>query len=248
MMKSLLCEIDALFLDMNSTFMFEEDNFGDDQDFYATYREIGGDLLQQDMVNAIIRATYHGMEGLYQDPAYYEQFPSVLQSIPAFSSKTKNLSDVELERLTDVFAIHELGTIPDTYASFVIKLSYHFTLALVANIWAPKHHWVAEFKRVNLHTAFEALIFSSDYSFMKPSPKIYQQGLSACNTRDTSRAAFIGDSLTYDMQGAKELGFQTIWINEEAFLNEQKPDAVDVVIPNLLCLKECLLLINESTS
>lgn len=34
----------ALLLDMNSTFMFGEDNFGKDEDFSIYYKKIGGQL------------------------------------------------------------------------------------------------------------------------------------------------------------------------------------------------------------
>ncbi|NGP88474.1 HAD family hydrolase [Fodinibius halophilus] len=101
-----------------------------------------------------------------------------------------------------------------------------------------KKIWIEELKRSGIKDLFEVLVFSSDYSFIKPSSKIYQEALSNLRVKDIDKIAFIGDSLTYDMQGASELGLKTIWINEEAFKQNHQHEFVDVIIPDLLYLKK----------
>ncbi|NGP88476.1 hypothetical protein [Fodinibius halophilus] len=65
-MTDTLSTIDGILLDMNSTFMFGEDNFDDNQDFYNTYRKLGGKKLSRNSVNNIIRDCYNGMGKLYK--------------------------------------------------------------------------------------------------------------------------------------------------------------------------------------
>lgn len=234
----MLSNIDGILLDMNSTFMFEEDNFDDQQDFHKTYLKLGGKKLNRNSVNNIIRNCYNGMASLYEDPDYFEAFPSLKEGLTMFSEEEKDLSEETLNLLTDVFAIHELGRIPDKYADYLSFLSERFSLVLVANIWAPKDRWLEEFKRAGIADLFEAMIFSSDYIFIKPSPKIYQEALSYLGIKDMEKIAFIGDSLTYDMNGASNSGLKTIWINEAVFEQNSQSENVDLIIPDLLHLKE----------
>ena len=56
----------ALLLDMNSTFMFGEDRFGDSEDFSVHYFKIGG-TLPQDEINRIVRAAYEYLDVRYPD-------------------------------------------------------------------------------------------------------------------------------------------------------------------------------------
>lgn len=237
-LPDMLSNIDGILLDMNSTFMFEEDNFDDQQDFYKTYLKLGGEKLNRNSVNNIIRDCYNGMAELYEDPAYFEAFPSLKEGFRMFSQKEKDLSEENLNLLTDVFAIHELGRIPVKYADFLTVLSERFSLVLVANIWAPKDRWLEEFKQTGITDLFKALVFSSDYKFVKPSPKIYQEALSYLSGKDINKIAFIGDSLIYDMYGASSLGLKTIWINEAAFEQNSQSENVDLIIPDLLHLQE----------
>lgn len=234
----MLSNIDGILLDMNSTFMFEEDNFDDRQDFYKTYLKLGEKKLSRDSVNNIIRDCYNGMEKLYEDPNYFENFPTLKEGLTMFSQEAKDIPEESLNVLTEVFAIHELGKIPEQYAEYLTILSEKFSLGLVANIWAPKNRWIEEFKRFGIEDLFQVLVFSSDFSFIKPSPKIYQEALSDLKVKDLNKIAFIGDSLTYDMQGASNLGLNTIWINEEAFNQNHQHEFVDIIIPDLLYLKE----------
>lgn len=237
-LTDMLTNIEGILLDMNSTFMFEEDNFDDQQDFYKIYLELGGNKLNRNSVNNIIRDCYNGMAELYEDPNYFEAFPSLKEGLIMFSREEKDLSEENLKILTDVFAIHELGKIPEKYSDYLTILSERFSLVLVANIWAPKDRWLEEFKRAGIADHFKAMIFSSDYTFIKPSPKIYQEALSYLSGKDINKIAFIGDSLTYDMNGASNSGIKTIWIDEAAFEQKSQSENVDLIIPDLLYLKE----------
>jgi len=194
----------VVLLDMNGTFMFGGDRFSDGEDFAATYHSLGGRRLQNTEVNVVIRACYKAMLSDYEDPKKYDSFPQVvetLQKLPEVSCMAKE--DILL--LEHIIALHELGTVPTKYSTFLKKLARTHNLGLVANIWSNKALWLQELERVGIRQLFKTMVFSSDYSSMKPSPKLLQLALDAF-TDEKSQMIFIGDSLVYDIRGAKAVG------------------------------------------
>ncbi len=157
----------ALLLDMNSTFMFGEDRFGDDEDFSIYYRKIGGTLPRDD-VNQMIRDAYEYLDHRYPDEKYRHNFPSLITALRSVI-KT-DLPQHEMVKIVDTFAFHELGTIPDAYATALHTLRKKFVLAAVIDIWAPKAAWLDTFARTGIMPLFSALSFSSDHGMVKPSP------------------------------------------------------------------------------
>ena len=77
----------ALLLDMNNTFMFDEDRFGESEDFSMHYYEIGG-TLPQDEINRIIRLVYKCLEIKYPDERFRHNFPSLESTIREVGGKT----------------------------------------------------------------------------------------------------------------------------------------------------------------
>jgi len=198
----------ALLLDMNSTFMFGEDRFGDDEDFSVHYARRGG-TLPRDELNRIIRAAYEYLDQRYPDEKYRHDFPSLASAI-------QNVSDVdlphaELAKIIDTFAFHELGTIPDAYAAALHTLRRKYVLAAVIDIWSPKDAWLDTFARAGIAPLFSALSFSSDHGMVKPSPKPFELVL---NTLGISKAdaVVIGDSPRRDLGGATNAGIDCILV------------------------------------
>jgi FMN phosphatase YigB (HAD superfamily) len=70
---------------------------------------------------------------------------------------------------------------------------------------------------------------------MKPSPKLFQLALDAF-TDKKSQMVFVGDSLVYDIRGAKAVGLSTIWINNGKNDGDEHFAAVDFIVDNLLNL------------
>lgn len=60
----------ALLLDMNGTFMFGHDRFGEAEDFFHHYHAIGGRLPALE-INSIIRDTYAYLSHRYPDPSFF---------------------------------------------------------------------------------------------------------------------------------------------------------------------------------
>lgn len=64
----ILDRFSVVLLDMNSTFMFDEDRFGPEHDYAATYRSFGG-RLPSGHVRRLVQACYDRLDALYFDTA-----------------------------------------------------------------------------------------------------------------------------------------------------------------------------------
>ncbi|MBI3774259.1 MAG: HAD family hydrolase [Gammaproteobacteria bacterium] len=218
----------ALLLDMNSTFMFGEDRFGDDQDFSVHYARLGGSLLRND-INRIIRHTYEYLKLRYPDEKYRHEFPSLASAIHDVCAI--GLPDAELAKIIDTFAFHELGTIPHAYAAALHMLRKKYVLAAVIDIWSPKAAWLDTFERSGIAPLFSALSFSSDHGMVKPSPKPFEQVLVTLGVAKAD-AVVIGDSPRRDLGGATNAGIDCILVG-----GAKHPKAIASVV-NLLALCE----------
>ena len=216
----------ALLLDMNSTFMFGEDRFGDSEDFSVHYFKIGG-ALSQNEINRFVRSAYRYLDTLYPDENFRHSFPSLQSAVHKVAGET--LGSDEVEKIIETFAFHELGYIPNEYAVALHNLRQRFTLAAVIDIWSPKNAWLKEFERAGISGLFSATSFSSDHGMVKPSPKPFELVLSQLGISRTE-AVVIGDSPRRDLGGAKSAGIDCILVG-----GAKHPDALKS-IDNLLQL------------
>ena len=198
----------ALLLDMNSTFMFGEDRFGDSEDFSVHYLKISGTLPQSE-INRIIRAVYDYLDARYPDENYRHSFPSVENVIREVADK--NLTGNEIEKIVETFAFHELGYIPTNCVAALNKLKKHFKLAAVIDIWSPKEAWLETFERAGISGLFSAMSFSSDHRMVKPSPKPFELVLSQLGV-SSAEAIVVGDSVRRDLGGAKNASIDCILV------------------------------------
>jgi hypothetical protein len=118
----------ALLLDMNSTFMFGEDRFGDSEDFSTHYYKIGGKLSQME-INAIVRAAYEYLDIRYPDKSYRHSFPSLESAIREVCGNP--LHEDEINKIVDTFAFHELGVIPKPFELVLSQLGIASSEAIV---------------------------------------------------------------------------------------------------------------------
>lgn len=236
--KRFLDRFSTILLDMNSTFMFGEDRFGEQEDFFATYVKLGGKRLDRAAVNLAIRECYKGMSIDYEDMSKVDNFPSLAQGLMKYASVNKN----DLAFLEAVFAHHELGRIPEEYANCLKRLSQTHRLGVVSNIWAPKDLWLNEFKRVGIGDLWHTINFSSDGRSIKPSRQFFRKAITACNV-SLSEIVFVGDNLRVDIEPAKSYGLTTVWVTT---LAETHPSA-DRIVPSLFSL-EALPLYSEHSA
>lgn len=226
-----------IILDMNGTFMFGEDRFGPEQDFYLTYQNLGGRILAPDEVNTAIRRCFAGLLRASRDPNKYDQFPTVEEGLSLYADSLPRLPQSEIQRLVEVFAEHEVGQIPPDYSRYLLNLAQTHELRLISNIWSPKERWLLEFERAGISAVFSRTVFSSDWRSIKPSARLFDRvyGFRGDISEDT---LLVGDSLLRDIMPASTLGVWTAWINKEAAATNPRPGSPDYVIPSLLHLDD----------
>lgn len=202
----------AIAFDMNGTFMFGHDRFGEDQDFAATYRALGGTRLSATEVRHAVRATVEGLAREYADASGYERFPSLREGIDRYA----RVSEADLAEIERVIAAHERGAIPQREAMALTDLARTHRLCVVSNLWAHPREWDCEFERAGLDTAFEFRLFSSLIGSIKPSPTMFRRAL-ANLALPPERVLFVGDDLERDIHPAKALGMATVRVARDGF-------------------------------
>jgi len=204
-------KFDVILLDMARTFMFGVDRFSGAEDFGATYRRIGGRMLGDGDVCRIICGLFQKMLADSRNPAYYDCFPSVARYVETML-ESKTLPNSERLLIEQVFAAHEVGTVPETDADALHRLRETHRLGVVSNIWSKKDLHLEEFRRAGIHDLFEVIVFSSDDGHLKPSAYPFARAIETLEV-DRSKVVFVGDSLKRDIAGAKSVGLSAVWID-----------------------------------
>ncbi len=200
----------ALLLDMNSTFMFDEDRFGEGMDYSLLYKKLGGKLSDQ-QVNQLIQRCYRYLDERYRVLKYRTTFPTLADTVNQVSDGY--LSSTEIVNLVQTFAMHERGYIPPAYVVALKRLNQQFRLSLVIDIWAPKTVWTNYFKELGIFKCFEVISFSSDHGHVKPSAYGFLQVLNKMKL-NPEMALFIGDSVRRDLGGAMAAGLDCVLVGD----------------------------------
>ena len=208
----------VLLLDMNSTFMFGEDNFGVSEDFSIHYHDIGGALSKSE-INIIIKSVYAYLDERYPDEKYRHKFPSVEKAIN--DTVTNQLDENEISKIVDTFASHEIGYIPYDYIAVLNELNKKYLLSVVIDIWSPKAAWQNLFKEIGISKLFLASSFSSDHGMVKPSPKPFELVVEQLGINKTE-GLVIGDSIRRDLGGATAAGLDCVLVG-----GAEHPDALE---------------------
>ena len=219
---------DVLLLDMGLTFMFNSDRFSDSEHYGATYRQIGGDLLNAGEVHRAISTLFDELMSDYTNPDMYDHYPSVLNCLETIP-EARGLPDKEIKLLERVFEMHEVGNIPATHAEALHQLHETHRLGVVSNIWSRNELHLREFEKAGIRDLFDVIIFSSDHGCIKPSRYLFDKAMQAFDV-DRSKMVFVGDSLKHDIAGAKSVGLSAIWIDTGSYCetdkNTPRPDLV----------------------
>ncbi len=201
--------VTALLLDMNGTFMFGHDQFGEGQDYHKAYQGLGGSMDASD-VNRIVDSIFNYYALIYGNSKYSDCFPKMGEVFEHLMLE-EEVSPEDEKLLIKTFALHERGEVSLEYADALRELASRYTLALVSDIWAPKDVWLEEFERAGISDVFKAKSFSSDIGIVKPSPIPFREVLSDLETNE-EQAIVIGDSVKHDLEGAKAAGIRCILV------------------------------------
>ncbi|WP_119072347.1 HAD family hydrolase [Aggregatilinea lenta] len=109
-------------------------------------------------------------------------------------------------------------------------------LGLISNTFWPGSVHLQDLERFDLTPYFERLIFSSDAEAWKPNSGVFLQALDTLDLAP-GEAAYVGDSLYFDVWGAQQAGLRSVWIEQpDPWLPEGievTPDATIRTLPEL---------------
>jgi putative hydrolase of the HAD superfamily len=88
------------------------------------------------------------------------------------------------------------------------ELGRRYRLGMVSNFYGNLARVCDD---AGIQSFFQVLVDSTDVGCSKPDPRIFQRALEALDV-PASAATFVGDSLSRDMAGAREVGMRHIWL------------------------------------
>jgi HAD superfamily hydrolase (TIGR01509 family) len=100
-------------------------------------------------------------------------------------------------------------------------LQSRYRLAIVSNSMSNVARWALP--RFHLDKYFEAVVISRDIGIRKPDPEIFNFTLNTVGL-EGSEVLHVGDSLRDDVQGGKNAGLRTVWIQSQKEERSELPD------------------------
>lgn len=121
---------------------------------------------------------------------------------------------------------HEIMSVqlfPETQSTLSLLRNRWYKIAAVSNLSQP---YIEPFQRLLSHT-FDYELFSSDIGFIKPDPKIFEclQNISWYNADEI---VMVGDSLSSDIQWAKNANITPIHIERNENNLKKKPECMQI--------------------
>jgi len=228
---------DVILLDQGKTFMFENDRFGHDVDYAVTYRELGGRLLSDIALRNAVTQLFEYFQAAYCDPERADSFPTIAEAIAELTGL--GISDEDRDRIDELFAHHEAGSIAPRHVAALRSLARNHRLGVVSNIWASPRRFVTNLVDAGVCSCFEHLVWSSEHQCLKPTPRLFERALALFQVRP-ERVLFVGDDAIRDIDAAKSLGMSAAWVTPGAAPFPEWLRAPDLVIEDLAALPALL--------
>lgn len=169
--------------------------------------------------------------------------------ISAYSGEeTKRLPKEKLQFLSEFLSMAfrsasmlKLGLYPNALDVLTFfKKSYR--LAAVSD--AQKLWAINELNRTGITDFFETIVISSDLGIKKPSPKMFNEALTAMNLL-ASEVIFVGNDMFHDIYGAKKLGMKTVFFQSNQGCSKYRDTEADYNIYSLSELPKAVLYIEK---
>ena len=159
--------------------------------------------------------------------------PRVKAVAMAIMNKTRRPERL-VEPAFDVFdrARNEVDLYPDVMPGLE-KLAGDFTLVAVTN-------GNANLERIGIRHLFEDVVAAAEAGCAKPARQIFEQAITRSGYSN-EEILHVGDHPETDIDGARQVGMRTAWINRNGAAwpdDLPEPDAVVTAIPELLDLLE----------
>ncbi|MDL2223507.1 HAD family hydrolase [Bacteroidales bacterium OttesenSCG-928-M11] len=120
------------------------------------------------------------------------------------------------------------------------KLSEKYPLVLVSNFYGNVEAVLNDF---DLRSYFKDIIESAVVGVRKPDPAIFSLGVQALGLK-AEEVVVIGDSHRKDIEPARTIGCQTIWLKGPGWGDEDENATADCIIEDFSELKDIFFLIN----
>jgi len=149
-------------------------------------------------------------------------------------------SDETVNGATSAFADEFMRYVRlDEDAPYVLqKLREKYKLGVVSNFAIPECCWRL-LEKFGLKAFLDTVIISGEVNRRKPSPEIFEKALKTLNVT-ASRAIFIGDTPSLDVEGPKNVGMKTVLIKRKTTKETVniKPDCTITSLKELLATLE----------
>ncbi len=228
---------EVILLDQGRTFLFDCDRFGPEQDYHATYRDLGGHRLNVREVRELVERVMDHMFHIYHSGDRLEDFPTVHAALRELGNE--HLPAEEHDHLENLIAVHEGGHISDRHRKTITSLARTHRLGIVSNIFAQSRRFMENLKRSGVSDCFEHVFWSSGYGWIKPSPRIFPHVLGWFGVRP-EKVLMVGDNLQRDIAPAAAAGCATAWVRNERQLPRDFSPQPDVVIDHLADLPQVM--------
>ncbi len=106
---------------------------------------------------------------------------------------------------------HKLRVYPDTVPTLEWLKGEGYRLGVITS--GPAYQGL-KLELVGLRDYFDVIVTREDVKAIKPEPKIFLHALEGLGVRP-GEALMVGDSLSQDVYGAKNVGMTAVWINRD---------------------------------
>ncbi|ASA77177.1 TIGR02253 family HAD-type hydrolase [Thermococcus sp. 5-4] len=118
--------------------------------------------------------------------------------------------DLNYEELLEAYP-HKLHVYPDTVPTLEWLREEGYLLGVITS--GPEYQRL-KLKLAGLLDYFDVVVTRDDVNAIKPEPKIFLYALEDLGV-EPGEAMMVGDSLSQDVYGAKNVGMTAVWINRE---------------------------------
>ncbi len=118
--------------------------------------------------------------------------------------------DLRYEELLEKYP-HKLRVYPDTIPALEWLKSEGYRLGVITS--GPEYQRL-KLRLTGLLDYFDVVVTREDVSAIKPEPRIFLYALESLGV-EPGEAMMVGDSLSQDVYGAKNVGMTAVWINRD---------------------------------
>jgi putative hydrolase of the HAD superfamily len=141
-------------------------------------------------------------------PNYPRHYDELLKTYEREDPKIVAAAVVAYEHTKIAYLKTFAGVVPT-----LIELKKNFKLGIISNGLKIKQ-W-EKLVGLRIHHFFEAVVTSEECGCEKPAPEIFLAALKALNVAP-AESVMVGDNFEIDIEGAKTMGMQTVWLKKTA--------------------------------